>query len=202
MSSATAKDMKIEINLHIHLIAIALPKKIINNIEEIGVCITAIPEGNKQNFIIEKKKSHYIFSMHITNLTKQVNMAFREKNGNTDNPILAATTIILNDFSKFPSEGFISGIINTEIKIIDIYYPLQKQIEEEEKNKNKKNYKHLTRKVLGQMQMQLSYSSPNVSNQKMNSVKIQKNKKNEKIEKRVKFEEFERIQKERKLYLL
>lgn len=171
---------RFENSMNIHLLSFKLPKDVVKDKEEIRVSITTIPEENKEHFSIEGKnmnKVNHVFSMNITNETKKVIMVFRKKTVFGEKPIIASTTIKLNEFENIPREEITNGVINTDVKTIDIYYPLQQQKKEEHKEK-------VERKILGQMQVQLSFSSPyfNRKQDKINKInKINVISKNNKI---------------------
>ena len=156
MIVTTQNNKKFENGLNIHLLAFSLPKELINDKDEVRISITTIPDENKQNFSIEGKKmynSNHVFWLNITNKTKKIIMVFRKKIFLSENPIIASTIIHFNDFKEFPNKQITSGMISTEFKNINIYYPLQKQIHEE----GKKNFQ---RKILGKMQIQLTFTVP------------------------------------------
>lgn len=141
--------------LNIHLLAFALPRDVIQDNEDVRVSITSIPEEIKQNFIIEGKKmgnSNHVFSLNITNETKKIIMVFRKQSSHSENPIIASSTIKLEEFKELPRKQITNGMIRTEVKHINIYYPLQRQIQEEGK-------KNVQRKVLGQMEIQLTFTA-------------------------------------------
>ena len=156
MNTSTNQSKRFENGLSIHLLAFSLPKEIIKDNEEVRVSITTIPEECKQHFTIEGKKiynSNHIFSLNITESTSKIIIVFRKVSTLQDNPIIASTTIHLRDFKELPNEQIITGMISTEIKYINLYYPLQKQMNEEKK-------KNVQRKVIGQMQIQLTATTP------------------------------------------
>ena len=114
-------------------------------------------------------------------------MVFRKKNVLTENTIIASATIHLKKFINLTIEQITNDAIMTDVKILEIYYPLQKQIQEEQANKNAN--KQMKRKILGQMEIQLSFSTPylNLDKEKTNkkekknfSKKINKNHKQKK----------------------
>ena len=164
---------KFDIGLTIHLVAFHLPKNVIKDHEEIRVSITTMPEEKKQHFKMHAKKmenSNHIFAINITNQTKKVIMVFRKKSLLYNDPIIASTIIHQSDFPKLPQgmHVFNSDPISTDIKTLDIYYPLQKQIREMREHVH--DYKfpaqptdqtsRINRKVLGKMQIQMSFTTP------------------------------------------
>lgn len=187
----TESNVRFPIGLNIHLVSFDLPKRVIRDNEEIRVSITTMPEERKQHFHMHAKKMHksnHVFSINITNQTKKVIMVFRRKSFLYNDPIIASTIIHASDFPKLPPgmTSFTCGVINTDVKTLQIFYPLQKQMQEmrEERAHNgqvnpneidQANHK-INRKVLGQMQIQMSFTTPypdlDNDSQKMNSIKI------------------------------
>lgn len=154
--------------LNIHLLSFTLPRDVMKDKDDIRVSITTMPEESKQHFHLRGKKTNYsnhIFSLNVTNQTKRIIMVFRKKHLFADDPIIASSTIHMSDFSKFPRnpEELGNGAISTDVKTLNVYYPLQKQIiEENRQGKNISKY-NIKRKVLGQMQIQLSFTTPYAS---------------------------------------
>lgn len=191
--------------LNIHLLSFTLPRDVMKDKDDIRVSITTMPEESKQHFHLRGKKTNYsnhVFSLNITNQTKRIIMVFRKKHFFADDPIIASATIHMSDFSKFPRnpEEIGNGTISTDVKTLNVYYPLQKQIiEENRQGKNISKY-NIKRKVLGQMQIQLTFTTPYASfshkkaakenhhhtkierdnNDKNESIKMHKTKKNNK----------------------
>lgn len=148
---------RFQIGLNIHLLAFALPKSIIEDDEEVRVSITTVPEERKQHFSIRGQKmanSNHIFSLNISSNTNKVIMVFRKVATFSDkSPIIASTTIKFNEIKEFPKERINNGMIVTDTKHINLFYPLQKQIHEE-------GTKKIQRKVLGQMECQFTFTAP------------------------------------------
>ncbi|KAK8889644.1 hypothetical protein M9Y10_034397 [Tritrichomonas musculus] len=170
----TQNKAKYENCLNVHLLAFVLPKDLINDNDEVRVSVTTIPEENKQCFFLQGNKmnnSNHIFSLNITDQTKKIIMVFRKKNISSEYPIIASATIHLVDFENVPQKQMVSGIITTQVKVLNLYYPLQKQMIE-----NKEENKKFARKVLGKMRIQLSFAAP------YSSVKINQPTKTNKIE--------------------
>ena len=153
----TQNNSRFQNGLNIHLLQFSLPKQIIKEKEAIRVSITTMPDITKQHFTIKGKLMDYtnhLFSLNITNQTKKIVMVFRKKTSFlTENPIIASTVIQLKDFKEMPTEQITSGMVSTEIKSFNVYYPLQKQMREEHK-------KNVERIVVGTMKIQLSFTSP------------------------------------------
>ena len=170
-SSMTQNNSKYQIGLNIHLLTFKLPEKLIHDSDSVRVSITTFPEENKQHFYVKGKKintSNHVFSLNITNKTDKIVMVFRKKNPLGDDPIIASATIHLKKFTELPIEQITCGTQMTDVKILDIYYPLQKQIQEEQSKEqtNGTANKNMKRKVLGQMEIQLSFSTPYLNSNK------------------------------------
>lgn len=186
ISSMNQNNSKYQIGLNIHLLTFKLPEKLVHDSDSIRVSITSFPEENKQHFYVKGKKintSNHVFSLNITTKTDKIVIVFRKKNAIGEDPIIASATIHLKKFTELPIEQMTSGTKMTDVKILDIYYPLQKQIEEEQSKEqtNVTTNKHMKRKVLGQMEIQLSFSTPY-----LNSNKEKTNKKeNKQISKKI-----------------
>ncbi|KAK8845720.1 hypothetical protein M9Y10_020638 [Tritrichomonas musculus] len=170
-SSIAQNNSKYQIGLNIHLLTFKLPEKLIHDSDSVRVSITTFPEENKQHFYVKGKKintSNHVFSLNITNKTDKIVMVFRKKNPLGDDPIIASATIHLKKFTELPIEQITCGTQMTDVKILDIYYPLQKQIQEEQSKEqtNGTANKNMKRKVLGQMEIQLSFSTPYLNSNK------------------------------------
>ena len=186
ISSMNQNNSKYQIGLNIHLLTFKLPEKLVHDSDSIRVSITSFPEENKQHFYVKGKKintSNHVFSLNITTKTDKIVIVFRKKNAIGEDPIIASATIHLKKFTEFPIEQMTSGTKMTDVKVLDIYYPLQKQIEEEQSKEqtNVTTNKHMKRKVLGQMEIQLSFSTPYLNSNKEKSNK----KENKKISKKI-----------------
>lgn len=167
-------NIKFDIGLNIHLVAFKLPKNVIKDHEEIRVSITSLPEEKKQHFHLQAKKmknSNHVFSINITNQTQKIIMVFRKKSFIYNDPIIASTIIHQCDFPKLPPglHSFNCDPISTEIETLDIYYPLQKQIREMREHGNNEGKfpaqstdksAKINRKILGSMQVQMSFTTP------------------------------------------
>lgn len=161
---------KFEIGLNIHLLSFTLPKNLIKDKDDVRVSITTMPDETKQHFSLHGKKmncSNHVFSLNITNQTKHIILVFRKKTLLSDNPIIGSVTIHTKDFPKIPQSvnQLCSGLVTTDIKNVNIYYPLQKQMKEMELQSDHymsqdEMRKQMKRKVLGQMQIQLSFTAP------------------------------------------
>ncbi|KAK8857388.1 hypothetical protein M9Y10_015793 [Tritrichomonas musculus] len=203
MNTSIQSNSNYQIGLNVHLLSFLLPNNLIHESDSVRVGVTTIPEGNKQHFKIKGKKicsSNHVFSLNITNKTDRIVIVFRKKTALKDDPIIASATIHLKDFAELPIQEITSGTTNTDVKILDIYYPLQKQIHEEQKANERQNLpiqnntemkKQIKRKVLGQMEVQLSFTTPylkseqektNNKEKKAISMKINKNRKQRKNE--------------------
>lgn len=153
-----SNSSKFDIGLNIHLLSFTLPKSTIKQLDEVRVSITTMPDGVKQHYHLQGRKmgkTNHIFSLNITNQTKRIVMVFRKKVLFSDGPIIASKTIHLSEFQNVPETPINTGSINSEVKTLYLYYPLQKQMEEE--NTNNKN---IERKKLGQMDIQLTFTAP------------------------------------------
>lgn len=171
ISSMTQNNSNSQIGLNIHLLTFKLPEKLVHDSDSVRVSITTFPEENKQHFYVKGKKintSNHVFSLNITNKTDKIVMVFRKKNPLGDDPIIASSTIHLKKFTELPIEQITCGTQMTDVKILDIYYPLQKQIQEEQSKEqtNGTANKNMKRKVLGQMEVQLSFSTPYLNSNK------------------------------------
>lgn len=169
MNTSTQSNSKFVNGLNIHLLAFALPMNIVKDNEEVRVSITTIPDEKKQHFTIEGKKmgnSNHVFSVNVTEKTAKIIMVFRKVLYLSESPIIASTVIKLKEFKDCPNEQITNGMITTEVKNINIYYPLQKQIKEE-------GNKKIQRKVLGQMKIQMTFTTPfsNIKSDKVNNTK-------------------------------
>lgn len=166
--------------LNIHVVSFSLPKQIIKEKDQIRVSITTIPDGCKQKFLIKSKLMEYanhLFSLNISEKTKKIVMVFRKKTL-MDKQMIASTVINLNDFKEMPKEQITNGMINTEVRTINLYYPIQKQQKEEHQKK-------VERVIIGSMKVILSFRQPfssidkeNIKNN--NNNKCQKKRKNSK----------------------
>ena len=177
-----------EIGLNIHLLTFKLPNNLVHDADAIRVSITTMPEERKQHFQIKGKKmycSNHVFSLNITNKTDRIIMVFRKKSFINSDPIIASTIIYLKDFIQLPIENITSGTKSTDVKILYIFYPLQKQMSEEATEKgqsflSESEKKAMKRKILGQMEVQLSLTTP-YANLNKNKSKKNNNKKESKI---------------------
>lgn len=153
--SMTQNNSKSEIGLNLHLSSFKIPSNIIGNNDNVRISITTLPDNSKQNFTIKGKKMDsvdHIFSFNITKETEKIVFVFRKKKMFSGNPMVASSTIKIRDFINSTEDG------NSEIKMVNLYYPLQMQMQEEmKKNGCKKQFK---RKIIGKMQIQLSFTSP------------------------------------------
>ena len=135
--------------LNIHLKSFKLDPSIISGNDKIRVSITTLPEKNKEAFVIEAKQMkfvHHFFTINITEKTDRIIFVIR-KIGFFEDPIIASTMIFSKDFPSGRS-------INTDTKTFLIYEPLQNN-----NNNNKNNILNKTRKVYGDMQVELSLTS-------------------------------------------
>ena len=60
-------------------------------------------------------------------------MFFQEKKKTllSDNPIIDSAGLSLNKFKNVPKEQITNGVITSDVQTLNIYYPLQKQMNEE-----------------------------------------------------------------------
>lgn len=162
MNLSIPQDQKrFDTGLIVNLLSFSLPKSLIKKNEEIRVSITTTPEKRKQHFHIKGKNMNspnHAFKLNINNETKRIVVIFRKRTILPYNPVIASTTIHLSEFTDMPKESIASSKIDSDIKILNIYYPLQKQINHQN-NCQLQNQK-TNRKVLGQMQVQLSFAPP------------------------------------------
>lgn len=152
-----------KIGLNIHLLSFKLSDKLIHDSDVVRVSITTFPEENKQHFEVKGKKiycTNHVFALNITNQTDKIVLVFRKKSVLNENPIIASATLHLKKFVNLPIKEITTGMTSTDVKILDVYYPLQKQLQEEERKKGTTNNSQMKRKVLGQMEVQLSFTTP------------------------------------------
>ena len=202
MNSSTSQNNSFFQNgLNIHLLSFSLPKKIVKEKENIRLSITTLPDEVKQHFSIKGKLMNYtnhLFSLNISNKTKNIVLVFRKKTLVAGNDIIASAVIQLDSFKEFPREQITSGTIETEIKNFNIYYPLQKQKREEKQQK-------VDRIILGQMKIQFSFTTPfkqfqqdkvnqSSSKNKSNNNKNNKENKPHKIKRNSKIENYNEIE--------
>lgn len=164
--------------LYIHVQSIHLNQDVIGSNDKIRVSITTVPEENKQAFVIEAKKMdniHHFFTVNITDQTKKIIIVFRKKSFILNDPIIASTILHSDQFPNFQDKSK-----NTEIKLIDIYEPLQHSHQE------KSIYSNNQRRNLGRMEIQLSLEEAfpvnnNQNSQQRNPIRNSKRKGNSKI---------------------
>ena len=188
-------NIKFENSLNIHLFSSNLPENVIKDDEDIRVSITTVPEGQKQHFSLDNSKKScvdHIFSVNITNNTTKIIMVFRKKMIFTDSPIIASASIHIKDFKEVPQKQLTSGMICTDIKKLDLYFPLQQQMKEMIKN-GQEIKKHMERKIIGQMKIQLTFSAAYIDLGKDCFVDCKDNNKIHKIEKNKKKTEYEKL---------
>mgnify|MGYP001033567758 FL=1 len=164
----TQNNTTFENCMNIHLLSFTLPKNILKEKDDVRVSITTMPEERKQHFTIESKKIYsvnHVFSINITEKTDKIIIVFRKKTILSENPIIASATLSLNKFKNVPKEQITNGILTSDVQTLNIYYPLQKQMKEE-------HCKNIERKVLGQMQVQLSFTVPYIEIEKNKKKKI------------------------------
>lgn len=151
----TQYNSQSEIGLNLHLSSFKIPSSIIRGNEIVRISITTLPNNSKQKFTIKGKKMDsvdHIFSLNITKETEKIVFVFRKKKMFSGNPMVASSTIKIKDFINSTEDG------NSEVKIVNLYYPLQMQMQEEmKKNGHRTQFK---RKIIGKMQIQLSFTSP------------------------------------------
>lgn len=163
--------------LYIHVQSIHLNQDVIGSNDKIRVSITTVPEENKQAFVIEAKKMdnmHHFFTVNITDQTKKIIIVFRKKSFILNDPIIASTILHSDQFPNFQDKSK-----NTEIKLIDIYDPLQHSHQE------KSIYSNNQRRNLGRMEIQLSLEEAfpvnnNQNSQQRNPIRNSKRKGNSK----------------------
>lgn len=157
--------------------SIHLNQDVIGSNDKIRVSITTVPEENKQAFVIEAKKvdnMHHFFTVNITDQTKKIIIVFRKKSFILNDPIIASTILHSDQFPNFQDKSK-----NTEIKLIDIYDPLQHSHQE------KSIYSNNQRRNLGRMEIQLSLEEAfpvnnNQNSQQRNPIRNSKRKGNSK----------------------
>lgn len=135
--------------LNIHLQSFHLNNDIVNQNDKIRVSVTTIPEETKQAFVIEAKKMsnvHHFFTININKYTEKIIFVFRKKSFLQNDPIIASTIIHANEFPKSKEDSN-----SLAMRQINLYEPLAKIHE------RKDQMKGANRKILGQMEIQLSY---------------------------------------------
>lgn len=133
--------------LNIHLFSFNLYINDIRPNDKIRVSITSLPEEKKQAFIIDAKEVndiHHFFNINITDKTQKIIFVFRKKSFLHSDPIIASTIVGADKLPKMRNSS-----ANTEIKQINIFEPVARS--------NNNNYNlNESRKVIGQMQIQMS----------------------------------------------
>lgn len=132
--------------LSIQLLSFKLKPGLINQIDNIRVSITTVPDDTKQAFIINASKIHNIhhqFTVNISDKTKKIIFVFRKKNSLQEDPIIASTIIHSYEFPR-PNE-----IRDTEIKKFNILEPLCNLKDMGCKNPTEK------RRIFGEMVIQM-----------------------------------------------
>lgn len=157
--------------LDIHLVSFTLPPSLVKNGDDIRVSITTLPNQQKQYFIVKAKNMddiNFDFTVNITPATEKIIVVFRKKSFLLNDPIIASTIIRREDFpsTAFKEDDQETSSIRTEVKVMNIFEPIQKNRTSEKANKrglhefnpsvpNRKN-----RLIIGQMQLQMSLSNP------------------------------------------
>ena len=158
-----ANITKFDIGLNIHLISFELTKKSIVENDTIEVCITTIPEEKRENYITKYSNinSHnQIFSLNITNHTSKIIIVFRKKTICIGTPIIALSSLYLHDFSNFPEKDIQNETISTDVQKINLYSPSHKPICDELHIQCHQRKTEIDGKVIGQFEIQLSYTCP------------------------------------------
>lgn len=174
--------------LNIHVVDFTLNNSLCKENDSIRVSITTIPEHYKQSYKIHKadcKKFNHVFSVNITDETKRIIVVFRKKKMLSTNPIIASTIIHSKDFPEKPDQfdryGFCSTK-QTDLQTLNIFEPLQTA----DPNYTPINYEaqdttngKINRRIVGEMNIQLSLSTPyaefedkNKSHQSKNNNKV------------------------------
>ncbi|KAK8839702.1 hypothetical protein M9Y10_031406 [Tritrichomonas musculus] len=184
-------------SLNIHLISFQLPDDSYHDGNKIRIGITTLPEHKKAKFTISATKiehSNHVFTVNAEiptkdtkdlppNATKKVIISIRRK-GSLSKPMIGTAIIHAYDFPKLGKKDVNENFINGNVKIIDVYEPIDqqmKEIEECEKkglafNFEETDHHTVKRKAIGQMQIQLSLSPSFEEQQEMQANKISTNK--------------------------
>lgn len=181
-----------EIGLNINFLSSTLPKAIIKDKDKVEISITTLPEKNHQYFSMNWKQLRFIghtLAINITDLTKKIIVVFRKKNLLTKDQIIASNIIHANDFPDISQRVEKQNLekIKTEVKIMNLFEPIQQkhkskrekhseffesQCQYSEIPNDKKN-----REIIGEMQVQLSFTEKIVESEQEHSRK-ENNKKN------------------------
>lgn len=167
-------------NLNIHITSFKPPQYLIRDSTTVCVGIMTFPEEEKHIFEIKGKElnsSSLVFPINVTEKTDKIAILFNKKALIAENPIIATATFHFKELFNIPIQKIVNNKMSSDIKILDIHYPLKKQIKEERKNK----VKQFKRKVLGQMEVRLTFpTSNNVNSNDINKkiFNIQRQKEN------------------------
>lgn len=158
MNSITQENKKLEDGLNILLNSFELQYGLVTRNDTIRVSITTLPEEHKQHFEISASKicnCNHLFTVNITNETKKIIFVFRRKDSQLKNPIIASTIINSKHFPKMAQNIYqnFSGTKSNEIHKFKIFEPIQK-------NQAEKVQKVSNRRMLGEMKVELSLTSP------------------------------------------
>lgn len=172
--------MNYKMNLNIHITSFKPPQYLIRDSTTVCVGIMTFPEEEKHIFEIKGKElnsSSLVFPINVTERTDKIAILINKKALIAENPIIATATFHFKELFNIPIQKIVNNKISSDIKILDIHYPLKKQIKEERKNK----VKQFKRKVLGQMEVRLTFpTSNNVNSNDINKkiFNIQRQKEN------------------------
>ncbi|KAK8844316.1 hypothetical protein M9Y10_024529 [Tritrichomonas musculus] len=163
--------MYYKMNLNIHITSFKPPQYLIRDSTTVCVGIMTFPEEEKHIFEIKGKElnsSSLVFPINVTEKTDKIAILINKKALIAENPIIATATFHFKELFNIPIQKIVNNKISSDIKILDIHYPLKKQIKEERKNK----VKQFKRKVLGQMEVRLTFPTSNNVNSNDNNKKI------------------------------
>lgn len=111
------------LTLNIDMFQLELKKKTVQNDDTIRVSVTTLPDMNKQKISFEAqnlRKAHPSFAINVSEKTEKILIVFRKKSFSDADPIIGSTIISKGEFPiNFEDSA------NTELKLIDLYEPLQ-----------------------------------------------------------------------------
>lgn len=160
--------------LNLSILSFDLPVNLVKESDDIRVSITTLPEKNKQAFTVpaRKMKNPYLnFSFNvmipsenipkdfISTGTEKVIIIFRKKSFFQSDPIIAYTSIFVNEFPKKISEPI-------QMKTVAIYKSTQKEEMISKNNNYNSNYKQNTdsnkngTRICGKMNIKMTLTDP------------------------------------------
>ena len=153
------KSLRSQINIHI--ISFNLNESLYRKDEDIRVSITSAPEHQKDFAVIPSKlmnSFNHVLHSNITNETSKILIVFRRAAADGGNPIIASTTIRVQDFpikTKHTNlqTGFFA-ICPTGTWTLDIYSPKHNSLFKHKFGNLRENQ----RKVVGKVKFQIDLS--------------------------------------------